>query len=47
MPATRADLLARLGRPTEAAAAYRTALRRVGNDADRGYLTRRLEALAD
>ena len=46
LPATRADLLARLGRPAEAAEAYRTALQRVGNDADRGYLTRRLAALA-
>lgn len=45
LPATRADLLTRLHRPTEAAAAYRDALLLVGNDAERRYLARRLEAL--
>ena len=45
LPATRADLLRRLGRWTEAAAAYREALALVGNDADRAYLSRRLAAL--
>jgi RNA polymerase sigma-70 factor (ECF subfamily) len=42
LPATRADLLRRLGRRAEAAAAYRTALELVATDAERRYLTRRL-----
>lgn len=42
LPATRADLLRRLGRHDEAAAAYRLALARVGNGAERAYLARRL-----
>src|SRR5213076_1858592 len=42
LPATRADLLRRLGRRTEAAAAYRHALDLVGADAERRYLERRL-----
>ena len=42
LPATRADLLRRLRRPEEAAAAYREALELVANDAERRYLTRRL-----
>lgn len=42
LPATRADLLRRLGRRDEAAAAYRLALARVGNEAERAYLARRL-----
>jgi len=45
LPATRADLLRRLDRPAEAAAAYRVALDQVTNDAERAYLTRRLAAL--
>ena len=40
--ATRADLLRRLGRDTEAAAAYRRALELAGTDAERRYLARRL-----
>ena len=40
--ATRADLLRRLERPAEAAAAYRQALALVGSDAERRFLTRRL-----
>jgi len=40
--ATRADLLRRLGRRGEAAAAYRRALEGVSLDAERGYLCRRL-----
>ncbi len=40
--ATRADLLRRLGRREEAAAAYRRALEGVSLDAERGYLRRRL-----
>jgi RNA polymerase sigma-70 factor (ECF subfamily) len=42
LPATRADLLRRLGRPDEAAAAYRRALALAPSDAERRYLTRRL-----
>lgn len=45
LPATRADLLARLGRTTEAAAAYWIALDQVGNDPERAYLQRRLAGL--
>jgi RNA polymerase sigma-70 factor, ECF subfamily len=40
--ATRADLLRRLGRDAEAAAAYRQALELTGNPAERSFLTRRL-----
>jgi RNA polymerase sigma-70 factor (ECF subfamily) len=43
LAATRADLLRRLGRPAEAAAAYRDALALVGTDAERRYLERRLD----
>ncbi|HEX4087920.1 MAG TPA: RNA polymerase sigma factor [Trebonia sp.] len=42
LPAARADLLRRLGRPAEAADAYRDALALCGTDAERRYLTRRL-----
>jgi RNA polymerase sigma-70 factor (ECF subfamily) len=42
LPATRADLLRRLDRRDEAAAAYREALSLAGTDAERRYLTRRL-----
>jgi RNA polymerase sigma-70 factor (ECF subfamily) len=42
LPASRADLLRRLGRRTEAAAAYRQALALVTNDAERRFLERRL-----
>jgi RNA polymerase sigma-70 factor, ECF subfamily len=42
LPAARADLLRRLGRRAEAAAAYREALTLVGNEPERAYLTRRL-----
>ena len=42
LPATRADLLRRLGRHSEAAAAYRTALDLAPTDAERRYLARRL-----
>ena len=45
LPAARADLLARAGRPAEAAQAYRAALELVGNEPERIYLTRRLAAL--
>jgi len=42
LPAARADLLRRLGRRDEAAAAYREALALVTNDAERHFLERRL-----
>ena len=42
LPATRADLLRRLGRSSEAAAAYRRALELAATDAERRYLARRL-----
>ena len=42
LPATRADLLRRLGRNAEAAAAYRDALALTASDAERRYLERRL-----
>ncbi len=42
LPATRADFLRRLGRASEAAAAYREALELVSTDAERRYLRRRL-----
>jgi RNA polymerase sigma-70 factor (ECF subfamily) len=41
----RADLLARLGRAGEAAAAYRTALELDPTAAERDFITRRLTAL--
>jgi RNA polymerase sigma-70 factor (ECF subfamily) len=45
LPATRADLLRRLGRTGEAAAAYRQAIAGAGNAADRDFLARRLAEL--
>ncbi|MFW6092221.1 MAG: RNA polymerase sigma factor, partial [Actinomycetota bacterium] len=39
----RARLLEELGRLTEAGAAYRAALEKVGNDPEREFLARRLE----
>jgi len=42
LPATRADLLRRLGRPAEAARSYREALSLAVNDAERRYLADRL-----
>ncbi len=42
LPAARADVLRRLGRPAEAAVAYRAALALVTNAAERRYLERRL-----
>lgn len=42
LPATRADLLRRLGRPSEAASAYRQALALATTDAERRYLAGRL-----
>ena len=46
LPATRADLLRRLGRSDQAAAAYRRALELAPTDAERRYLTRRLAETA-
>lgn len=43
--ATRADLLRRLGRREEAAAAYADAIRRAGNGAERRFLERALDEL--
>jgi RNA polymerase sigma-70 factor, ECF subfamily len=45
LPATRADLLRRLGRTREAADAYREALELAPTEAERGYLSRRLAEL--
>ena len=47
LAATRADLLRRLRRPEEAAAAYREALELVATDAERRYLARRLAEVTD
>jgi RNA polymerase sigma-70 factor, ECF subfamily len=44
--ATRADLLRRLGRATEATDAYRAALARAGSEPERRFLARRLSASA-
>jgi len=46
LPATRADLLRRLGRPGEAAASYRAARDLATTDAERRYLDRRLAETA-
>jgi RNA polymerase sigma-70 factor, ECF subfamily len=46
LPATRADLLRRLGRGTQAVAAYRRALELAQTDAERRYLTKRLQETA-
>jgi RNA polymerase sigma-70 factor, ECF subfamily len=45
LPAAKADMLRRLGRRDEAAAAYRVALGLADNDAERGFLERRLDVL--
>jgi len=47
LPAVRADLLRRLDRPAEAAAAYRLAIERTANRAERAYLTLRLAECVD
>ncbi|MGH9262285.1 MAG: RNA polymerase subunit sigma-24, partial [Acidimicrobiales bacterium] len=46
LPATRADLLRRLGRHAQAADAYRTAIELTATRAERRYLTRRLAETA-
>jgi RNA polymerase sigma-70 factor, ECF subfamily len=43
--ATRADLLRRLGRPEEAAAAYNAAIARTGNETERAFLRARRDGL--
>ena len=43
--ATRADLLRRIGRPADAAAAYDAAITRAANGAERSFLTRQRDAL--
>jgi RNA polymerase sigma-70 factor (ECF subfamily) len=43
--AVRADLLRRLGRNLEAAAAYEAAIARSGNAAERSFLQRKYDAL--
>jgi RNA polymerase sigma-70 factor, ECF subfamily len=47
LPATRADLLRRLGRAADAASAYRDALALATTDAERRYLERRLAQTAE
>jgi len=47
VPAARADLLRRLGRRAAARQEYRRALALVDNDAERRFLQRRLDSLAD
>jgi RNA polymerase sigma-70 factor (ECF subfamily) len=42
LPAIKADLLQRLGRTNEAAAAYRHALKLTSNETERAFLTARL-----
>jgi RNA polymerase sigma-70 factor (ECF subfamily) len=46
LPATRADLLRRLGQRADASVAYREALELVTTDAERRYLTRRLSEVS-
>jgi RNA polymerase sigma-70 factor (ECF subfamily) len=46
LPATRADFLRRLGRAPEAATAYQEALDLAATEAERRYLTRRLEEVS-
>jgi len=45
LPAARAELLARSGRPDEAGLAYDTAIQRCGNEAERAHLEERRAAL--
>ena len=47
LPAARADLLRRAGRPVEARAAYRAALALVDNAIERAYIQRRLGEIGD
>ena len=45
LPATKADLLRRLGRIPEASTAYQAALELADNDAERAFLTARIASL--
>ena len=45
LPAARADLLRKLGRVTEAAAAYRAALELASNERERAFLRKKLTEL--
>jgi predicted RNA polymerase sigma factor len=45
LPAARADLLRKLGRTTEAAAAYRAALELASNERERAFLRKKLTEL--
>ncbi|WP_427890885.1 RNA polymerase sigma factor [Kribbella sp. GL6] len=45
LPATRADVLTRLGRTAEAAEAYQQAIQLTANETERRFLTKRLNAL--
>jgi RNA polymerase sigma-70 factor (ECF subfamily) len=45
LPATRADILRRLGRPHEALAEYQEALRLTSNTAEAAFLRRRIDAI--
>ena len=47
LPATKADLLRRLGRDTEAVVAFRQALALTDNEVEQGFLTDRIRALPD
>lgn len=47
LPATRADLLRRLGRRRDASAAYREALALAAGETERGYLRRRLREMTE
>lgn len=47
LPATRADLLRRLGRHADAAAAYRSAIELANTGPERDYLIRRLDGLTE
>ena len=47
LPAAKADLLRRLGRHSDAARAYRTALDLTDNDAERAFLARRITEVCD
>ena len=47
LPAIKADLLSRLGRAGEAAAAYRQALALAANDAERAFLDEQIAGQAD
>jgi RNA polymerase sigma-70 factor (ECF subfamily) len=47
LPAVKADLLSRLGRNAEAAAAYEQALELTANEAERGFLTARITGVCE